>query len=73
MSDALIEGELLVDLRETSSRVGTAVAAGEAATMVARRAKISDERQRELGNCLEWLRMVKMRLDRIAQKVAEGE
>lgn len=68
----LLEAECLVRLGEFGSRLRAAIDAAEVADSVARRAGISSERQRELGNLTEWCRMIRMRVERLSQRIAEG-
>lgn len=71
-ADAILEGEALVALQEAGAPLTAAVVKLEAAGNALRAAKCSTEKQRQLGNLVEWARMVKMRVDRLAQQIAEG-
>ena len=70
--DPLLVGELLVVLRAADGPARALIAKLEAADGPKRRVGCSTAKLRQLGNVTEWVRMCRMRIERLSQQLAEG-
>lgn len=68
----LLEAEALIALQGAATPANALINKLEEATNALRAAHCSTEKQRQLGNLVEWARMVRMRVERLAEQIAGG-